>query len=327
MISVDIKLKDIYNLPAFTEVKDHIICGGRKFFKKDSGNLTLRELNTQKQITWDADDMVYGLRRLQEVAESGEEFVFNPYDLGGKKVRGDVRRVALARFPHKGGDTVILASGGAYGAVCNLAEAFPVAARLNELGYDCFCLSYRTATPASFIHGLLPKPLDDMAAAVKFIRDNAEKLGANFNCYSIVGFSAGAHVCACWGCENVGYRKYGLPAPQRIMLAYPLVDMTAIEGPMAEFMYKGLLGHKYTREQIEEYSPIFHTDSQYPPTYIVQASDDTTVSPQKSEEFANILRNLNVRAEAEIVASGGHGFGLGSKTPARDWIARAVVFR
>ena len=56
--------------------------------------------------------------------------------------------------------------------VCSLVESFPTAARFNELGYNVFVITYRVLQQE-----LMPMPLDDLAAAIHFIQNNAEQFG------------------------------------------------------------------------------------------------------------------------------------------------------
>lgn len=80
---------------------------------------------------------------------------------------------------------IILLAGGAYGAVCTMVESLPVAAKFNELGIDCFCLNYETATPDSFEKGLLPAPLDDLAKSCKLIFETDK---FDYKTYCVCGF-------------------------------------------------------------------------------------------------------------------------------------------
>ena len=102
MIDVDIKLKDIFALEAFKDVKDHIVGGGADYFCGETGELTLRELQCKKQPTWDARDMAYGLNRLNEIAASRREYVFSPYSEEEMLRDGDKKRTGIVWFPGDG---------------------------------------------------------------------------------------------------------------------------------------------------------------------------------------------------------------------------------
>lgn len=69
-----------------------------------------------------------------------------------------------------------------------------------------------------------------------------------------------------------------------------------------------------------------HVDGEYPAVYLVQALDDDTVPKQDAKDLQAALVAANIRHQMERGASGGHGFGLGSATPADGWVERAVSF-
>lgn len=84
---------------------------------------------------------------------------------------------------------VVCAAGGGYTCVCSAIESLPVAARLNELGYNVFVVNYRVLQDS-----LLPKPQADLAAAIKYIQKNKDTFGLQNTEYIINGYSAGGSV-------------------------------------------------------------------------------------------------------------------------------------
>jgi acetyl esterase/lipase len=60
-----------------------------------------------------------------------------------------------------------------------------------------------------------------------------------------------------------------------------------------------------------------------PPAFLVQASDDRTVSPENSTRFYLALLQARVPAELHIYLKGGHGFGIvHSGLPTASWPLR-----
>ena len=84
-------------------------------------------------------------------------------------------------------------------------------------------VSYRVGGPA-----LLPAPMEDLAQAIRFILEKADFFGVAQENYAVAGFSAGGHLVAEWGSDNVGYAAYGLPKPAAIFPVYPVIDMNLI---------------------------------------------------------------------------------------------------
>lgn len=313
MFSKNTSLRDIYEAEHLSPIKDCLVSGGNFFAV--NGHLSLSELQA-KNPTWFADDILYGLKRLKSSYEVHKTCEDISVDLSG---------LGLIWFPAraKKRDTYfILLAGGAYGAVCTMVEALPVAARLNELGYDCFCLNYRTATQASFTNGLFPKPMDDLAAAIIYIDKNKKHFGVTPNDYALVGFSAGGHLASTWGTAHLGARKYRLCSPKALILAYPLISMANVpDSPVKRYLCSGMFGSKFTEEDIYNYDASRHIDAEYPSCYIVRCKDDATVSALDGNSMKAALGDKCKFLEAE---KGGHGFGLGSNTDLDGWLDDAV---
>lgn len=286
------------------------IIRGRKFKE-----LTLEEI-IGIFTAWNLQSMAGGLEFLAERAQK-ETIVYDIWKDrdGGKSGTG------LFAFPAKRGQRkfVVICPGGAYENVCSVAEGFPVAKALHDLGYASFVLQYRTGKYAG-----QPNPLDDLAQAVKFIQEHAEEFGVEKGQYAVVGFSAGGHLAASFGTESTGYRRYGLPKPEMLILGYPVITM-------GEKTHEGsrtnLLGALCTDEQMQElYSVEKQVSAEYPKTYIWQTEEDEAVPIENSRMMAEALREQGVPSRYEVFPGKDHGWGLGTGTAAEGWLERAVRF-
>ncbi len=328
-ITKETRLSEINNAPELAQAKGHFISGNNDFFSGENGDLTLVQLQ-EKNPTWNHRDILYGLQRLQEVAKTQDQYLYPVYSVEEVHHDPHLRQVQLFHLPageNNNGLYAILLAGGAYGAVCTMIESLPVAAKLNELGITCFCLNYRTAVQESFTTGLMPKPLDDLAAAWRFIHTHQDTFTIDAHNYIVGGFSAGGHTTALWGTEHLGYRNYGIPSPKMLLLGYPLITTENLPtGPIADYINLGLFGAGYTDEDIRRYSANYHVDAEYPRVYLVQSRDDDTVPIKDAEDFALSLDKANIPFHREHPESGGHGFGLGSATPIAGWVERAIAF-
>lgn len=310
-------LAEILDQPCFTQMDGQFISSAMGDWFQEKRQLTLEQLQ-QQNPTWNCEDVIYGLNRLQEVAMGGNQYVY--------PVGDGVHLIHLPAKKKRYETYAILNAGGAYGAVCTMVESLPVAAKLNELGMDCFCLNYRTANKVSFLKGLMPKPLDDLAAAWNYIRERERQFGVCAENYIVGGFSAGGHLSAMWGTPHRGARSYDIPNPKALLLAYPLIGLENISGSAAAILKTGMLGMGSGQKKALEYTASRHVDGEYPAVYLVQALDDDTVPKQDAKDLQAALVAANIRHQMEGVASGGHGFGLGSATPADGWVERAVSF-
>jgi acetyl esterase/lipase len=321
-------LKVINNAPELTQAKGCLIAGG-DFFTGDNGELTLSELQ-KKNPTWNAGDIIFGLEHLLQVAQTSEQYVYPVYS--AEEVEhlprlGSVRLIFLPAKQRKRDTYAILLAGGAYGSVCTMVESLPVAAKLNDMGISCFCLNYRIASQESFISGLLPEPLDDLAAAWKYIRKNQKIFGVNAEDYIVGGFSAGGHLASLWGTSHMGARKYGIVQPKMLILAYPLITAENMpSGPLRDMMCTGMFGAGFTLDDIRRYDASGNIDSNYPKTYLVRSIDDRTVSLKDADNFMSAMKTAGVTNQLQQAQTGGHGFGLGTATPLSGWVERAIMF-
>lgn len=65
---------------------------------------------------------------------------------------------------------------------------------------------------------------------------------------------------------------------------------------------------------------------EYPPCYICCCADDSVVPPKNSQLLYNKLIENGITAKLHIFEHGGHGFGCGKDTDAKNWILEADEF-
>lgn len=217
-----------------------------------------------------------------------------------------------------GAPFVVVCPGGGYGAVCSLKEGFTTAARLNELGYNAFVLSYRVrAMGTGDGSGIMPKPLDDMAAAMRFINKNADKFGVSLDKYAVAGFSSGGHLAGEWGTKNVCAVSYGITPPKAIFLGYPASDTTEYRSLNGQnFLLANMLGKDYSKDDVAKYNVNAQIDADYPATYLWHCKDDNIIPIATSYKMVKELKRHNITYRFREVQHSGHGFGLGEYSEA-----------
>ena len=216
------RLKDILNLPCFQQMNGQFIASSAGDWFRGKEELSLAELQ-QQNPTWYWEDVTYGLNRLQEIALDGGRYV---YPVG--------KGVCLLHLPAENRRYeayAILNAGGAYGAVCTMVEALPAAAKLNELGMDCFCLNYRTATQSSFTEGLMPKPLEDLALAWGYIKSNKAAFQLDAENYMWVAFPPAGIWQPCGEPKITAQGTSAFPIPRRCSLPIRWSDWKTSVGP------------------------------------------------------------------------------------------------
>ncbi len=287
---------------------------------------TLREIENVYP-SWNAGDMAYGLEAFRAQGERREYPVYTNSEVSLSPDKTDVKLFHFRPDEKKRQKkTVIIAPGGAYGAVCSLVEGFPVAAAFAEAGVDAFCLNYRVGAPFP----LFPKPMDDMAAAVSFLMKHSEEIGINMDDYALVGFSAGGHLSSIFATKERGWLHYGLPRPSLVILNYPMTDIwNNLEGigePVRTMMLRGYFGDDFSKETVDSYSPFTLCDGDYPPLFVRHAEDDTTVPVAFTDTFVRILEEKGVRVDFLKAENGMHGYGLGTFSGASGWVGSALTF-
>ena len=249
-----------------------------------------------------------------------------PIDLDRRQTLKDIYRLnryALDdRFVLRDGRThpfAVICPGGAYQTVCSFIEGTPIARKLNELGVSVFIVYYRVRRKARW-----PHPQDDLACAVREILDRAEEYAVAPENYSVWGCSAGGHLAASFGTENMGYPRYDLPKPGAIVLCYPVISMDgALTHPLTR---DNLLGRRATAAMERFASVDENVTADYPPTYLWCGDADATVPPENSRRMAAALKAAGVPCRCEIFPGVDHGVGPGTGTAAEGWIAHAADF-
>ena len=219
------------------------------------------------------------------------------------------------------GSAVIICPGGGYHALLINWEGSRIARAFTKIGIAAFVLKYRLPSDRTMIDKSAG-PIQDAQQAIKIVRQYAAEWKINPHQVGIMGFSAGGHLAATAGThfdhafmenrESSGLR------PDFMILIYPLISLTDSIGHMGSRNY--LLGLSPTKAQIEFYSNELHVTRQTPPTLLIQATDDSVVSPKNSLYFYDALHRNGVPAELHLYEKGEHGFLTGPTFD--EWFGR-----
>lgn len=234
-----------------------------------------------------------------------------------------INRYALdERFVLKDGKIhpcAIVVPGGGYGIVCNHSEGVTTASELNKLGISCVIVYYRVRHLARF-----PNPQDDLARAVKEIFARKDELKLDMSSYSIWGYSAGGHLVGSFGTTSMGYKKYNLPKPSLLVLAYPVITLEK------EITHLGtrenLIGKNANEEEALDKSIHTNVDKDYPPTFVWCGNIDSLVPMVNTELMTEALKKNNIPHVSKIYDNVDHGVNIGTGTNAEGWVNDAVKF-
>lgn len=274
----------------------------------------------------ECSSMLHGLNRVLTLAQKGN-FYFPVYKEEECTEDPQKKDVNVLYFPAEKKDDrerpfILICPGGAYMNVWSFTEGYTAAARYNEYGYDAFILTYRTGGPALF-----PKPMEDVANALRFIKANEKKFQVKGGRYIVCGFSAGGNLTCQWGTRQNGYGAYGLPKPEALFPIYPVVSFVDFRSDeLFEMMATLTQGEGTTKEQAMKYEVLTLIDGDYPPVYDAFCMDDELVPAQNSLSLKAKLEEYKVPCRFMIGNTGGHGFSEGLHTDCAGWVKDSVEF-
>lgn len=217
---------------------------------------------------------------------------------------------------------MMILPGGGY-AVVVPPEGELVAKRFNELGYNCFVMTY--TTNQLMREPVMDQAMRDLARAVRFVRKNADTYRIDPDKLYICGFSAAGHVCASL-CDywdeieetNPEYKDISC-RPDAAVLSYPVIT----SGEYAhKDSFKFLLGadiydrdDSEARSLLDKYSLEKHVKPTNPPCFVWQTEEDDLVPVKNSYLYAEALKNAGVKYEHKTFPRGFHGLSI----PNDDW--------
>lgn len=276
------KISDVLSDAAFGDY-------GRLIFPVDSGysiGNTLGEL----RLTWyshiDPNKTVEIANYMKSHAEAGETIFYDIYSDEEKAADPEKKDTGLFFFKgDPGARFAICNAGGGFAYVGAMHDSFPHALELSKKGYNAFALIYRPGAQTA---------CEDLARAIAFIFDHADKLEVNTDCYSLWGGSAGGRMTAylsSYGTQSFGEASY--PRPGTAVIQYT--------------------GHsEYTKSD--------------PPTFMCVGENDGIASWRTMENRATAMKTVGIDTEFNKYPGLGHGFGIGTGTIAEGWLDDAVQF-
>jgi acetyl esterase/lipase len=204
---------------------------------------------------------------------------------GGTDIRCDVYRPPAGTEKHMA--LLHLHGGGfARGSKDTLAPKLtPITAR----GYLSVALEYRLSGAAKW-----PAQLDDIKAAIRWVRANAGSLAIDATRIATVGYSAGGHLAL----TAAGVADTQLAA---CVAFYPVVELSK-DNVLA------LLPPGSDDATVRSASPLSYVKAGFPPTIIFHGLADVTVPPESSEHLLQQLRQAGVPSELHTFAGVPHEF-------------------
>ena len=203
------------------------------------------------------------------------------------------------RFP-----AVLILPGGAYSWV-SPREAEPVAMRFLSRGFSCFILNYSCA-PVRF-----PVALREAAMAMRYIRDEADRLHVLPDKVAALGFSAGGHLCGTLGtlfdaAEVADIGSADRLRPDALVLCYPV---SVARGRTHRDSFVNLCGED--RALMDRLSLDHLVRRDMMPVFLWHTRTDDSVPVDGTMALAAALAEQDVPFSLHVFAEGRHGLATG----------------
>jgi acetyl esterase/lipase len=227
------------------------------------------------------------------------------YNQGSRLMMDVARPTAAGPFP------VILAIHGGGFRGGERASWLPEILKLAQHGYVAATVDYRFAPRTQF-----PAPLQDVKAAVRFLRANAAKYAIDPQRIGAVGDSAGGHLALMLAFtpgvaefESGGNRDQSSAITCAVSYYGP-VDMVRLKSPVADQVLPLFLGGSVENapSAYRLASPFNWITPLAPPVLAIHGTKDPQVPHEQSQWLVEQVKRVGGTAELLTIEGGGHGF-------------------
>jgi acetyl esterase/lipase len=234
-----------------------------------------------------------------------------------------------AKVPPPGGWPAVLAIHGGGWRGGNKRGYGQMAAALADHGYVVAAADYTLSAPDA---PSWPANLEDLRAAVRWLRRNAGAYSVDPNRIAVMGASAGGHLAALLATSPDDASR-GAEAPtsarvQAVIDFYGPTDLVALAetsrraGPSLTLFLGGL-----PRDMPDRYaaaSPAGHVTRDAPPMLIIHGEEDLLVPIDQSRRLAAVLERAGVPHQLIVVPGARHGFDF--QVGQRDLLPDVLAF-
>ena len=203
---------------------------------------------------------------------------------------------------------VIILPGGAFGFLSD-KEGEPVALTFMKEGFQAFVLRYSVGDESAF-----PNPLHEISQAISLVRNNAQSWGVNPNQITVMGFSAGACICAMiatqWNrqglCEELGI-QFGDNKPNLVVLGYGACKNS---DTLKDAEYVPPYLGKIAKDLTPELDIIHYVSEESVPAFIWHTRYDKYVPSYQALKLALKYDEFNIPYELHVFEDGRHGMSV-----------------
>jgi len=224
--------------------------------------------------------------------------------------------------------TVIFVTGGGF-INANKDNFAQQRMEIAEAGYVVASIEYRVAPTAIF-----PEPLEDLKAAIRYLKANADKFNINPDKIALMGGSAGGYLVAMAGTSNdttefdKGEHLEQTSRVQAVIDLYGLSDLTKVGEGLSEQIQQLHKSPAATEslwvngspvftgvdatinnvpEKAMKANPIHYINENTPPFLLMHGDKDTVVSPKQTEILHQALLEKGIESTRYVVKNAKHG--------------------
>jgi acetyl esterase len=192
---------------------------------------------------------------------------------------------------------------------------------LSDAGFAWFSINYRLAPQYKF-----PANADDVEAAIRFVKANADKYKVDTKRIALIGESAGGHLVS-----YVGARNRPDSRVSAVVSLYGIHDFVAAAvawKPLPHELFD-LFGIKTLDSDnvpvLIKASPVEYITPDMPPFLLVHGSRDRDVPYQQSVEMCEKMKQGGARCDLITIQGAPHGMDHWESHPKFLWYKKALV--
>jgi alpha-L-fucosidase 2 len=211
--------------------------------------------------------------------------------------------------------TVVIVHGGGFNRGDKQTYVPPLFEPLTEAGFAWFTINYRLYPQAKF-----PGPVDDIEAAIKFVKEHAKEYKVDLRRVVLMGESAGGALVSYVGVRNKSALKLAAVVPFYGVHDWELRAKEEVEGKVGPSIWREVFSvppgnSAEAVKRMREISPINFIKKGLPPFLLIHGTADPQVNYEQSVEMQKRMKAVGNVCDLITVEGGPHGMGVITKFP------------